>query len=423
VNPVAVYRGLPVSVYVVFIARIVNSLGNFVFPFLSLFLTTKLGLSKAETGFFIMLASTVHVPGSMLGGKLSDHMGRKLVVVGGMTLSALSLVPCALLGISPLVPWLVLAAGFFMALSAPAQSAMITDLTTPDTRKATFSLLYLGHNIGFAVGPMIAGFLFRSHLPLLFLGDAATTLLSIALVARFVPETAPHAASAVAAARADGVLETEVSVLPESERAERGSVLEVLLRRPILLVSSFLLLIYSLVYSQHIFSLPIQMQALFGDVGAVYYGTLMSVNAITVVVLTSSITTATLKVRPMVSMGLAGLFFAAGFGMIYLIHSVPLLLVSTVVWTIGEVLNSVNSGVFIANNSPSSHRGRISAVLDIIAGAGFAFGPWLGGMWIEVHPIQTVWAASFFLALGTAALMFFFAGARGLKPGVAANLD
>ncbi|MGM0675698.1 MAG: MFS transporter [Spirochaetota bacterium] len=44
--------------------------------------------------------------------------------------------------------------------ATPATIALATDLSTPDTRQATFSLLYLGHNLGFAVGPLVAGFLF-----------------------------------------------------------------------------------------------------------------------------------------------------------------------------------------------------------------------------------------------------------------------
>lgn len=51
-NLFKVYRGLPTAVYAIFLARIVNSLGSFVYPFLTLFLTTKLGMSEAEPGFF-----------------------------------------------------------------------------------------------------------------------------------------------------------------------------------------------------------------------------------------------------------------------------------------------------------------------------------------------------------------------------------
>jgi MFS family permease len=45
-----------------------------------------------------------------------------------------------------------------LAIAAqPASTAMTTDLTNPRNRKAAFSLLYLGGNVGFAVGPLISG--------------------------------------------------------------------------------------------------------------------------------------------------------------------------------------------------------------------------------------------------------------------------
>ncbi|MHB9145133.1 MAG: MFS transporter [Symbiobacteriia bacterium] len=403
----SVYRGLPTSVYVIFFSRIVNSMGNLVYPFLTLYLTTKMGYSTETAGVFMTLAAFVNPPASMLGGKLADHMGRKALIVGGMTLSALCLIPLGFLGSSLLVPILLVLSRLFGSLADPAYWALITDLTTPDNRKSTFSLLYLGWNVGFAVGPMLAGFLFEHYLPALFLGDAATTLLSVVMVALMVPETNPSLIGGPA----------NDEHLPEAERAETGSLMSVLLKRPILIISAFLFIAYNLVYSQQVFALPLQMKDMFGLArGSVYFGALMSTNAITVVVLTSWITAATLKVRPLVSIGLGGLAYALGFGMIYFIHTQPLFIFSTVIWTIGEVITSVNMGVFIADNSPASHRGRINAALGIIGGSGWAFGPWLGGLWLKALPVRTLWAASFFLMLAAAVPMFLLGGVGRGKP-------
>ncbi len=44
----SMYRGMPRSIYVLFFARIVNSIGSFVYPFLTMFLTDKLGLSTGD---------------------------------------------------------------------------------------------------------------------------------------------------------------------------------------------------------------------------------------------------------------------------------------------------------------------------------------------------------------------------------------
>ena len=49
----SIYKGLPSSIYVLFVAEVVNGIGIFVFPFLTLFLTKKLGMSEQSAGDFM----------------------------------------------------------------------------------------------------------------------------------------------------------------------------------------------------------------------------------------------------------------------------------------------------------------------------------------------------------------------------------
>ena len=84
-----IYRGLPSSIYILFIVRIINALGAFVGPFLTMFLASKMGFSKEIIGLFIMANSFSTVPGSLIGGKICDIFGRKNVLVIFQTLAAL----------------------------------------------------------------------------------------------------------------------------------------------------------------------------------------------------------------------------------------------------------------------------------------------------------------------------------------------
>jgi MFS family permease len=391
-----VYRGLPSYIYVIFFARIVNALVSFVGPFMTLLLTVKLGYTPEQSGFFVMLSATAGVPGMMLGGKLADRVGRKRVFAVATILGALTLIPCAIT-LNSMLPWLLVAYRFFMAVGGPAHLAMVTDLTNADNRKASFSLLYLGNNLGFAVGPVVAGFLFRNYISWAFWGDALTTLLSVVLVLMVVPETLPN--------QTVGEKPDDGSLLA-GERAEEGGVFRALWKRPALMAGAGLMLAYSFVYSQHVFTLPLQLNALYGEAaGARLYGFIMSTNGIVVVIFTSMVTAWMLKVRPTVSMGLGGMLYAVGFGMIYLLHTPLTFILSAIVWSIGEVFISTNSGVFIANNSPVSHRGRFSAVIDTLSGAGFALSPFIVGKWLKVAPMSSVWIMSFFLGAVASVLM------------------
>jgi MFS family permease len=100
--------------------------------------------------------------GTLVGGYLADTYSRKAVVLWSMVASALaySLVPFTAEPRS-ICTLIVLALGI-MAVSKPAYNALVADFTGSVERKAAFSLLYLGVNVGFAVGP-VAGSLRYDH--------------------------------------------------------------------------------------------------------------------------------------------------------------------------------------------------------------------------------------------------------------------
>ncbi|MGE5508621.1 MAG: MFS transporter [Chitinophagales bacterium] len=388
------YRGLPREAYVLFFARMVNSLGNLVRPLLTILLTDRLGMGQAQAGFFVTLAGLTYAPGALLSGKLADRLGRKKVFFVTWVLAVLTLLPCAFLGASRLVVGLLILNAFFSGAGWPVLTAMVTDLTNRDNRARVFSLLYFGNNIGFAVGPALAGLLYRRHLPWVYLGDGATTLLALLLVMAFVRETLPG--SAKVGENQDG---------PRGELAVEGSTLGVLLRRPAVLVFSIAMALYNFVYVQHTFALPLQMAQLFGGDGPRLFGFMMSVNALTVVALTPLVTRLTARFTDLGNTSLGGLAYAVGFGMIFFIRRLPWFALSTVIWTIGEILVVTNSKAYVANHTPKSHRGRFAAVTDIISGAGFTLGPLVVGQLIGRISLGLVWAGGFALALGGTLLL------------------
>jgi MFS family permease len=385
-GPLDHYRGLPRSVYVLFLARVVNSMGALVFPFLTLFLTDKLGVSAAQAGRYMLLLALVHIPGSLLGGRLADRLGRKRVLVIGQAVAGAFLLPGAFLGNSMLIPWLLLGGQFFSFLAQPSSQTMVTDLTNPANRPAAFSLLYLGYNLGFAVGPLLAGFLFRDHMAWLF--DGFTTFAAAGLTLALVPETRPSREQVAASLAVDS-----------PERAEAGHALQALLARPLLLGFAGLLAVLSFIYVQYGFSLPLQLQELFLDQGPVFYGSLMTVNAVQVILVTAPLVTLTRRRPAALNVAVAAVCYAVGFGMLYLVRSLPLFFLSVVLWTLGEILVTTNASVYIANHTPITHRGRFNALLPLVIGTGQAVSPAVVGQFIQLFSLRLVWVLLFGLAL------------------------
>lgn len=387
------YSGLPRSVYVVFIARVVNCIGNFVFPFMTLLLTYKVGMDKHQVGIFLLMLSILQIPGSLLGGKLTDHMGRKKIMILFMSLGSLCFLPCAFLigyhNTIKFVPWLLILAAFLGSIGGPASGAMMNDLTKPENRQVAFSLLYLGVNVGSAIGSIVAGFLFNNYTRLLFLGDTVTTFVAIILLIKYVDETKP----------------TKKYIKEQfnnhtDEKAETGSLIAVLLRRPTILIFAFLDTMYSFVYAQTHYSIPLQATSVFGNsLGAKYYGTFNMINCIEVICFTTVITALTRRIRAIYNAAIAGVFYAIGFGMLFFVKSFWLFAVSTIIWTVGEILNATNVGAYIANHTPISHRGRFNSIIDIIFGTGRAVSPLIMSGVIAKNGVVSVWPVMFIMSI------------------------
>ncbi len=379
-NILNTYKGLPKEIYILFIGKIVNSIGAFVHPLMTLILTQKIGMSNTEAGTMVTLLALCQVPCLILGGKLADTIGRRKVIIIFQLLGASVLFSCGFIEPSMTMAYLLILSSSFYSLSMPAYDALNADLTNSKNRKTAYSLLYMGVNIGFAIGPVIGGFLYKKYLPVIFIGDAITTLISLSLFVLFIKETKGK----------DVDIEDEKNDL---EAEEKGSAIKVLLQRPILLFFSIILLTYHFGYSQIGFALPLQLKELFGDNGAKLYGLVGGFNGL--VVITPLLTTFTKKLNAIKIMALGGLFYAVAFGLFGIVNKASLFYVVMFLMTVGEVLVAINQGAFVASKTPASHRGRISSILPLISGAGYAFGPIIMGTFIDLYGMLSGWMLIF----------------------------
>ncbi|MDV3429461.1 MAG: MFS transporter, partial [Bacillota bacterium] len=388
------YRGLKKEIYIIFTARVVNSMGSFVYPLLALIMTQKIGLSTARTGTLITTVSIFTGLSMIIGGKVADSFGRKRVILLFQGLAAIVFIICGFLKPNISLVYFIMAAPILNAIAQPAQDAMIIDLTEPGKRREALSLLYMGHNLGFAIGPVIGGLLYRSHLPLVFIGDGLTTLASLTLLALFVKETIKSD---------EDEIKTEERVL---ERSEKGSVFSVLLKRPILLYFALIMFVYQFSYAQWGFTLPLQLGKIYGTFGGTNYGILGGINGAVVICLTPLIVRLTHSIKPLFIMGFGGLMYAIAFGSFAFIRTMPLFIIFIIIMTIGEISISINGSTFVANHTPASHRGRVSAAIQLIFGAGSAISPMIMGKYIAAKTISSGWILISIIMLISCSFMF-----------------
>ena len=389
----AAYAGLPREVYILFAARIINCMGSFILPLLTLILTQKLGMSKTETGYFSALLTLTQAPCLFLGGKLIDSVGRKKILIASEIAGAFFYILC---GVIPnklcMIAFIVIASNLYV-MSSPAFDAMLADLTAPEERKPCFSLIYLGINIGMTVSPILGGLLFKDHLSLLFLLDATTTLACAALIAGTIPETGTVHKKAPAEAE---------PTPPE----KKESVFRVLKAAPLLLAFMSFMFFYDFTYSQWSFMLPLQFGDLYGGESARIYSAVSALNAFTVIIFTPLLTQFTRKFRPLSVIAFGGVLYFAAFIAFGLVKSIPLFLAAGVLFTFGEIVVTINIGTFVADHSPSAYRGRINSFTTFLRGAAGALGPFVMGRVISVFSYFASW-------LVVAALVLF--GASGIR--------
>lgn len=372
------YKGLSKEIYILAIGRVINAAGTFVFPLLTLILTQKIHMSGQDAGFLISASGIVFMLSGIIGGKLSDHIGRKKIIIIFNTLGASGYIVAAAMGMSMTTVIVIMFSGFVMGIADPASGALVADITTPKNRDSAYSLFYMAMNLGFAISPLIGGLLFENYLEVLFVADAITAFIAMILILKFIPETINKT-------------DEELGEDRKLEAKVKGSIFKVLFERPILIFYAVVILGYNFVYSQWGFMYPIQAEMVVPGSGAKLFGTLMSFNAIIVITLTPFLTKLLSSKKSLRRILYGGFLYTVGFGLPGFLDRIPFLFVSVFILTLGEIVVTTSTMPFIANHTPASHRGRMNAVLPMIMGFGYTIGPFITGKISNTMGISSTW--------------------------------
>ena len=138
-------------------AGLVNNLNDGLAWGLFPLLFVRSGLPVAQVGLLAALYPAVWGLGQLLTGPLSDRLGRKPLITGGMLLQAVALAGTALAG--SFRPWAASAIllGIGTAMVYPTLLAAISDVAHPSWRATAVGVYRLWRDAGFAVGAVLAG--------------------------------------------------------------------------------------------------------------------------------------------------------------------------------------------------------------------------------------------------------------------------
>ena len=347
------YRGLRREIYILSFGRMVTNLGSMIWPVMTMILSQKLGFSAAEISYFFVGSGVIVLPASIIGGRLADRVNKKWLIVVCDCVSILCFFISAAIPLGLGTILLFVFAGVFQNVEYPAYDALFADLSTTRDRERAYALDYLGGNLGLVLSPTIAGLLFKNYLWLSFLISGVSIALSTVLIAVLIKDITPVEDSGEEAAY--------------QKNRDGAGIFAILRENPLLILYLLCGTLYAAAYGQYNFIMPLDMAAVHGDAGAVIFGTVSSLNCITVVVFTPVITRLFAKMHDTGKMLTGRLLVFAGY-MIFLLllGFIPGYYIAMLVFTWGEIFSVLSEGPYVSTRIPASHRGRINGLMSVV---------------------------------------------------------
>lgn len=197
-NVRALHPNIRLRIGVGFVQRLLSVM---LMPLLVIHLSALYG--PAVAGALTVCVAAAGIAANFLGGHLADVHGRRPVMIAGELGATLTFGLLALAN----SPWWTSGLATFALfllntccaqLATPAADAMMVDVSTPESRPLVYTINYWSINLAFTVGALIGGFLYDGHFLQLLTGAAALSLLTTAVMWRWISETAPRTGRAAA---------------------------------------------------------------------------------------------------------------------------------------------------------------------------------------------------------------------------------
>lgn len=344
------YRGLRKEMYVLFFGRVVTVMGSLIWPMLTLILSHKLHMSASEIATLMLLMTIIQLPTTMIGGKLADHFNKRDIIVVCDLITVICYVICGFIDINIWLIVLFFIGGLFANFEGPSYDALVADLSSSKDRERAYSLNYLGSNIGVVVAPTLGGFLFNNHLNLSFIISGLATLSSTILIYLFIKDVS---------------CKEEMNSEYETNEFNQSS-WQVLKQRKIILLYFFVIGIMMFVYSQFNYLMPLNLEALYRSKGALYFGTLTSLNGLTVIIFTPLFTKILRKITDVDKIMLGECFITFSFCIfIFVQGNMIIYYLMMIIFTWGEIICTLGQMPYLTRRIPSSHRGRIAGMMMV----------------------------------------------------------
>jgi MFS family permease len=357
--------GMPRFFWVLWWGTFVNRLGTMVLPFLAVYLSGARGLPLGTTGAILALVGAGQIGSQLIGGALTDRIGRRHTLAVGMLASAVSMLA---LGYARGVAAIAVTAGLFglaLDMFRPAAQSIVADLVPSAGRTRAYGLLLWAINLGFSIGMVLGGTLARTGFHALFWTDAGTCAVFGLLVWCTVPETGPQ----------------------DRTGARSGRIADVLRDRT-MLAFTLVVLAAGTVFLQAFASLPLVMRA--AGLSPATYGAVLAVNGVVIVLVQPLIGPRLGRLDAPRTLAAGILVVGLGYGLTALATTGWEYAATVAAWTLGEILIHSIAATVVADLAPPHLRGRYNGLYGMAWGLAALLAPLAGTQLLRAGP-TTLW--------------------------------
>jgi len=187
------FSGLSRETWLLSLVMLINRAGTMAVPFMSLYVTVKLGRSLAEAGLIITLFGVGSVCGALLGGFLTDRVGFRWVQIVSAISSGLMFILYGFVKDFTTLCILTIFLSLVADALRPANHAAIASYSSPENLTRSYTLNRLAINLGWSLGGTMGGLLAAIDYQLLFFVEGGTNILAGGLIWLILPWTAQSA--------------------------------------------------------------------------------------------------------------------------------------------------------------------------------------------------------------------------------------
>jgi predicted MFS family arabinose efflux permease len=357
--------------------------GSALFVFLGIWAIEHLGASQVELSVAFLLGAVTALAAGWIGGHLSDHVGRRPVMLTAT--AAFAAVPILMIAVGhQVVPGLVAMSLTGVCGSAfnAASYALVADLLPAERRESGYAAVRVANNLGVCFGPPLGALLLIGNAwTRLDLGVFAMSLVALVVAIRFVPSTGLHAAEGPPERSSFAVVRRDYAFL--------------------LFVGSSVLA--SMTYVAFDALLPISLATSHGIAPALW-GFLVIINAGLVAFGQLRLTRAVAHISAPVKLAVAMPLMGFPFLVLRVADGVGVVAVLMTVFVIGEMLWVPTSQTVVARFAPPDLRGAYMGVYGSASQAAWALTPFAGlqvrhalgdfAMWVMMAAVSVVAASA-----------------------------